>query len=392
MTAAPPETDKRALLQTAAAHLRENRPAQARALLEELTAHTNADPGIWYGLALACQALQDAPAAHAAADRALALEPRNPRALVLKADLLTAAGDVRAASAHYAAALKAAPPAPPPDLARDLQRAHDMRERFASHFHQHLRDALAQRGQDPALSARFSQSLEILAGRRRVYPQEPHVFYLPGLPVIEFFDRADFPWLDGVEAATSDIRSELMNVLADANAFAPYVEAEANRPGNEHHGMLNNPSWSAFYLWKNGEPVEENIARCPKTMAALAGAPLCGVPGRTPSILFSLMRPGAHIPPHTGMINTRLICHLPLIVPDGCTFRVGGETRTWREGKAWVFDDTINHEAWNRSSETRVILLFDIWRPELTQTERNLLSSMFQAIDAYGAGGKAWDV
>jgi aspartyl/asparaginyl beta-hydroxylase (cupin superfamily) len=116
------------------------------------------------------------------------------------------------------------------------------------------------------------------------------------------------------------------------------------------------------------------------------------IKGRTPSVLFSLLRPGAAIPPHHGFVNTRLICHLPLIVPDGCAFRVGNDTRPWREGQAWAFDDTIEHEAWNRSDQTRVILLFDIWRPELTGEERAQVAAMFEAIDDYGAGGEAWSV
>lgn len=144
-------------------------------------------------------------------------------------------------------------------------------------------------------------------------------------------------------------------------------------------------------MWRDGEVVPENAARCPKTLKALDHAPLSRTKGRMPSILFSLMRPGAHIPPHTGVTNARLICHLPLIVPDGCVFRVGNEVRPWVEGKAWVFDDSINHEAWNRSEKTRVILLFDIWRPELSEEERKLASAMLQAIDAYGSGGTKWD-
>ena len=113
--------------------------------------------------------------------------------------------------------------------------------------------------------------------------------------------------------------------------------------------MLNNPAWSAFYLWKNGEVVPENAARCPRTMQALQDVPLARVPNRSPSILFSLLQPGAHIPPHNGLVNTRLICHLPLLVPGQCTFRVGNEMRDWQKGNAWLFDDTIEHEAWNRS-------------------------------------------
>ena len=138
--------------------------------------------------------------------------------------------------------------------------------------------------------------------------------------------------------------------------------------------MTDNPDWSAFYLWKDGELVTENAARCPQTMKRLDDIPLARTKNRSPSVLFSLLRPGARIPPHSGLVNTRLICHLPLIVPQDCGFRVGNDTRTPIEGKAWVFDDTMEHEAWNRSDRTRVILLFEIWRPEFTEEERGLVA------------------
>jgi aspartate beta-hydroxylase len=144
--------------------------------------------------------------------------------------------------------------------------------------------------------------------------------------------------------------------------------------------MLNNADWSAFYLWKDGEIVAENAARCPLTMRVLQTIVPPEVQHTAPSVLFSLMRPGAHIPPHSGMVNTRLICHLPLIVPPGCEFRVGNETREWQEGKVWLFDDTIEHEAWNRSNEVRVILLFEVWRPELSRAERQLVQALFEGI------------
>jgi aspartate beta-hydroxylase len=157
-------------------------------------------------------------------------------------------------------------------------------------------------------------------------------------------------------------------------------------------GMLNNPAWSACYLWKNGEPVAENVARFPRTMHALRNAPLAHVPNRSPSILFSLLRPGAHIPAHNGLVNTRFICHLPVIVPGKCRLRVGNETRDWVEGKGWAFDDSIEHEAWNGSDRTRVILLFDVWRPELTEEERQLIVSLFEAIDAHTGVKPEWDI
>ena len=338
-------------------------------------------PAEYLSLASACARRGDHRAALEAVDQALALQPHNLRALIVKADQLAAIGDTRSASSFYRAAVDAAP-APhemPAELRDEVARATALCARYAVAFETYLRDRLAV----PA-DSRFSESLDILAGRRKVYSQEPRHYFFPGLPQIQFYERAPFPWLEHLEAATGEIRAELLQVLKQDSAFRPYVESNSRLPHTDAQGLLDNPAWSAFYLWQHGELVPENAARCPKTVAAFADVPLAWVKNRSPSVLFSLLRPGAHIPPHTGEVNTRLICHLPLIVPENCSLRVGNETRTVVEGKAWVFDDTIEHEAWNQSRETRVILLFEIWRPELSAEERAMVSAMFEAIDSYG--------
>jgi aspartate beta-hydroxylase len=178
-------------------------------------------------------------------------------------------------------------------------------------------------------------------------------------------------------------------MLADPANFAPYIEAEAERaavrPGPVANRNLGKDDWSACYLLKDGARVEANAARCPATLAALDGLPLEQVPGRAPFALFSVLKPGAWIAPHHGFLNTRLVVHLPLIVPDGCWFRVGGDVRLWEEGKAWAFDDTIEHEARNQGTGVRTILIFNIWRPDLTDIEKRLISGLFEAIDSFGA-------
>ncbi len=384
--------DARALVQQAIEALRKGDPATGRDRFQQVIASGVADASVWLGLALALRGTNDKEGSLVAIEQALKLEPRNIRARVMKADHYAEMGDARAASAFYASVVRAAPPPEqlPPELRNEVARAEVMSRRYAADYEVFLRDRLS--GLAFADDSAFAQSLDLMLGKKQIYLQQPKHFYFPGLPQTQFYDRAQFPWLDAVEAATDAIRAELLEVMKDHAAFTPYLESRADRPFQDVHGMLDNPDWSAFYLWKNGEPVADNIARCPNTMAALAGAPLARIKGRTPSVLFSLLRPGAVIPPHHGFVNTRLICHLPLIVPDGCAFRVGNDTRPWREGKAWLFDDTIEHEAWNRSSETRVILLFDVWRPELSDEERALVATMFEAIDAYGGGGGEWSV
>jgi aspartyl/asparaginyl beta-hydroxylase (cupin superfamily) len=81
----------------------------------------------------------------------------------------------------------------------------------------------------------------------------------------------------------------------------------------------------------------------------------------------------------------RAVVHLPLVVPSDCGFRVGHETREWVEGVAWAFDDTIEHEAWNRSAEARAILIVDTWNPYLTEDERELLRAAEQVLKSGSA-------
>jgi aspartyl/asparaginyl beta-hydroxylase (cupin superfamily) len=302
------------------------------------------------------------------------------------------AGDPRAAASFFAAALRAAAAADlPPDLAAELRDAQAFLAQAAADYQAHLERAVAGAGAGP----RLDEALAILLGRRPLqlpaipYPQRPSVFHFPGLPQRAFYEREEFGWLPAFEAATPAILAELEALLAEGADFRPYVEGENNRPKRDFHGLQGDPSWSALYLWKDGSVVERNAERCPRTMAALRTVPLSHIGSRTPSVLFSLLRPGAHIPPHTGMLNARLICHLPLIVPPGGWLRVGGERRSWKEGKLLIFDDSIEHEAKNPADELRIVLLFDIWRPELSEAERRGLSAIFDAIDAYSPSAAA---
>jgi len=390
-----PPIDVRAVAQSAFDALRRGDLRNARALFERLVAANLADASSCLGLAYACRGLDDHAAALAAVDRTLAQAPRDLRALIFKADQLARAGDDRNASSYYLFAVQTAPPPDqlPLEMRNELARAQSECDRHAARFEGFLRDQLA-RGDHAAARAsdRFSQSLDILLGKKKLYLQQPRNYYFPELPQIQFYDRKDFPFFDRVEAATSEIRAELLEVMQQPSAFTPYVESDTKRPRIGTEGIADNPNWSAFHLWKNGEIVPENAARCPRTLNALADAPFPHIKHRSPSVMFSLLRPGTRIPPHNGLVNTRLICHLPLIVPPNCGLRVGNDTRTPVEGKAWLFDDTIEHEAWNLSDRTRVILLFEIWRPELTLEERGLVRTMFEAIDTYSGRKPDWEI
>jgi aspartyl/asparaginyl beta-hydroxylase (cupin superfamily) len=368
---------------------------ESLALFGELCAAPEATAEMHLGHAYAHRAAKDVDGMLAALDRALALDGTNVRALILKADGLLEKGDRRAAPVFYAAALRAAPPNPAPTLARDLERAQDFVIRAARDYEDFLRAKLSAAGFSPGRSsARFANALEMLFGHapRPVTAQRPRIFYLPGLPEYGFHPESDTPWMPALEAETAAIRAELQEVLRAQVGFAPYIQRDPRTPRNQQKKMADNPDWSAFYLWKTGQEITENSAKCPRTAAALRALPLCDMPSRGPMALFSWLKPGAHIPPHTGMLNTRMICHLPLIVPPGCRFRVGPQTRDWVEGRGWAFDDTFVHEAWNPSDQLRVILIFDVWRPDVTAEERHLINAMLSAIDEYAGAAPKWEI
>jgi aspartyl/asparaginyl beta-hydroxylase (cupin superfamily) len=387
-----PADQMRVLVEAAAAALQAGDAATARRHFEQVVAIGQANAGVFVGLALACQALGDQPAMLAAIERTLALDPQNIRALAMKGDHLVASNASRSAIAFYAAAVQAASQARalPSGVVQMARHAEQMYQRINTQLESHVRARLEIAGHSPGDSSRFAQSIEILMGKKQRYVQEPRAYFFPELANIQFFPREIFPWLGGLEAATPAIAAELEQLIATDRGFEPYIRPSQNAPTRQDHPLLNNSAWSALFLWKDGVPVSGNAERCPKTLAALAELPLCRIPGRTPSILFSRLAPGAHIPPHTGFLNTRLICHLPLIVPPNCHLRVGNERREWRAGEAWVFDDTIEHEAMNGSDRSRVVLIFDIWRPDLTPHEREQVAALLAAIDSFSQGGETW--
>lgn len=356
----------------------------ARAQFEQLAAAGAADGESLAKLAFACMQLNDAPAAHAAAEQALKHDGRNLRAVIVKADLLTAEGNPRAANFYNGLTLEIGGPIAglAPELAAGVARARSARAYVHNNMLNLLQDELRAAGySERSSSRRFTLALDVLTGRKQPYFQQPTRFYYPELPNLQFFPREQFPWLDRVEAATDAITEELRGVMADEATFSPYLRQMPNIPKSADP-LVDSLDWSTCPILFGGKPTP--VAQlCPATLDALSDAPMPRIPESSPDVLFSQFKAGAHILPHTGATNTRLICHVPLIVPPDCLFRVGNETRQWEKGKAWVFDDTIDHEAWNRSGQTRIILMFDIWRPELDEEERALISTLFGAMYAY---------
>lgn len=362
---------------------------QARLLFGRAVDANPDEPAIWANLASSLKALGLRAEELTAIDKALALEPRHLSALLQRGDYFEAAGDERNAARSYQAALDSLPSgaAVPPNLkaAFDLAKSRVAadRARLSAVFDRTLAEARERHGPQRRVEA----CLENLMGRRRAYHSQPTWMYFPELPAIEFFDRALFPWLATLEAASGEIRAELLRVMvSDRDGLQPYIDFPDGLPIDQFKELNRSRKWSAYFLWNQSRPIADHIARCPVTARMLEETvPRCRVEGRAPTAFFSILDPNTRIPAHTGVTNTRCTVHLPLIVPPDCGFRVGATTREWQPGQAWVFDDTLEHEAWNLSDTPRAILILDVWNPLLTEAERDMIQIATVAYGRYYA-------
>ncbi len=334
---------------------------------------------------LAYRATGDLAAAQRAVEKALALDPYDFIARLSRAWLVDQQGHARQAAVLYEQALAIAPPPEqiPPDLAKPVSRARAAVAEKNAALKAHLLgrvSAIRARHPDAPLQ-RFDESLAILAGEAKAYVQQPLLLHYPQLPAVPFFPRELFPWLPELEAATPVIVEELQAVLQQSGTepFAPYIDYPAGAPLNQWEELNRSRRWSSFFLWRDGKRQEAACERCPRTAEVLDSLPMARQSGYAPTAMFSVLDANTRIPPHTGSINTRAVVHLPLVLPGTCTFRVGNVTREWRMHEAWVFDDTIEHEARNDNDELRAILIFDVWNPYLSEAERELVTAMMAA-------------
>ncbi|HEX3422361.1 MAG TPA: aspartyl/asparaginyl beta-hydroxylase domain-containing protein [Sphingomicrobium sp.] len=362
--------------------------ARALQLLEQAVDGQEASAELWTKLSAMRRAAGNLPGALKAIERALALSPLDFSALLSRAMLLERLGDVRAGEA-FVRSLAHAPADERIPAAMASAVAH-ARQRAAKHqadVEARLNSAIPA-GLDRSERSRVERFVSNSSRRTRHFHQEPTDFHYPGLPEIEVHDREEFPELGILESATPAIHREFEALIAaEAAEMVPYIQYPEHVPLAQWRELNGNRDWTAIHLLQNGSRVEANARHCPKTMETIAKLPQPNVPGASPNAMFSLLAPKTRIPPHTGVANMRLVCHLPLIVPPNCGFRVGATTREWNVGEAFVFDDTIEHEAWNESNELRVVLILDLWAPALSPAERIAVARVIAAAGVdFGSG------
>ncbi|MDP3491624.1 MAG: aspartyl/asparaginyl beta-hydroxylase domain-containing protein [Hyphomonadaceae bacterium] len=361
----------------------------AAALIEEAQQASPHDPFILLTLSRAKRNAGDETGEATAIERALAIDPYFLPALLAKAQRLERIGNQTAAAMFFRNAVKVAgAEAMWPEVLRpQMYHARDAAARHAHNHQAELDAALA-----PMLSSlsrsqaeRWREAASVMAGLTEPYHQHANQLHVPRLPAIPFYDRDMFPWAAELESRTEVIREELKAALADEQDFQPYIKLRPGQPVDQWRDLNQSARWSHYGLWRNGQPDEAHLAKCPETRRALEMIDMAEIAGLCPNAMFSALAPHTEIPPHTGETNARLVAHLPLVVPEKCTYRVGFEHRTWTEGQLLVFDDTIEHTARNDSDELRIILIFDVWNPLLAAEERDVVRALASATRAFNA-------
>jgi aspartyl/asparaginyl beta-hydroxylase (cupin superfamily) len=348
--------------------------------LLELAARRGRDAATLLRLATVRRMLGDYAGALKCASAAVELEPRNFLMCLMLGSLREATGAVHGSERAYRAACASAPRdlSFQPAMARQLERAR-LRVQAAETWRRRLLDwepgAVELGAEEQRRMRGFRANLleNLDAG-----PLAPPVYLIPGIKTKRYFEPRDFMGVAEVERATDALRCEFLSL---AERKKDDLKTRLAGLHGDAGGSGNGGRWSMIPLMRNGRVVEEFASQCPRTMELAARLDLPRLSLISPSVYFSVLEPGSRIAPHTGITNARLIAHFPLIVPEGCGFRVGGETRRWQPGKALVFDDMTEHEAWNDSERIRVVLIVDLWRPELSAGEREAVRMLMECPD-----------
>ena len=376
--------------------------AAAQRDLEHAARLDPTEPEIWKNVGIVYLAQRHCDEALDAFDRALGMEPMHFASRLHRGAALEQLGRVYEATTTYFGALAAAqsrgkwrndvttPPALRPAVKHAIQYVDAHRKAILLEGLAPLRDRYG-----AAALARVEQGLDIYLGEREAHYPDPHqyckFFYVPGLRTTAYYERELFPWYAELESHTDTIRAELLTVLNEPIGVEPFLGTNDNtflKEQNLLDGTRGKAEWNSFFFHRHGEVFAPNARRCPKTAAVLATLPLVHIRGHAPEVLFSILTPGSHILKHHGVTNTRLVTHLPLIIPEDCAISVGGVEHAWREGRCVTFDDTFEHEAWNRSDKVRAVMILDAWHPDLSEAERAAIAQLVGGIGDFNQAAK----
>ncbi|MCY1078860.1 aspartyl/asparaginyl beta-hydroxylase domain-containing protein [Archangium lansingense] len=243
-----------------------------------------------------------------------------------------------------------------------------------------LGECIAKHGE--AKLHRILEGLQIAFGEKEPrYPhplQRPELLYIPGLPSKPWYSPDEYPSLKHatrtLEASASAMREEYLRASTEQSHLATYMPGKHEK----FYTLQDDSQWMALFLRKEGKLNASNLQACPETARVIDSlAPLLMSDGEA---FFSVLKPGTVLPPHHDATNCKLTIHMAITIPPDCGIRVGGEERQWTEGRCVVFDDTFLHEAWNKSTQTRICFIMDVWHPALSEEEIDTLRALIAAV------------
>ena len=347
--------------------------------LRALASLLSNDPETQHRLAVVEEQIGDPQRALTAHQSCLTLAPTNPLAYLYTGYCLQQQGQIEQALKVYSLGSELDPnflTPPPGDSPTDLRYA-----AASSALRGHLsslhrlavgEEPATQRIRDAIWTRTHDQPFEF--GQERHAPQ---LFYIPTLTHTPYFATEDWPWAAELEQSATLILEEFSaanHILSDEGR--PYLSDDMvlDDALSPLAGSLN---WTALDLFRDGQANTAVCKHFPNTLAALARAPLYGLREHPFEAFFSVLKPGQHITPHYGLSNHTLTVHLPLITPRPGYLTVAGEARPWEFGKLIAFDDSYLHEAHNQSQSQRVVLIFSIWHPDLSESEQLAIQRCF---------------
>lgn len=231
-------------------------------------------------------------------------------------------------------------------------------------FFLHLGDALQRQGKRQEAykiyDAAVEKGLFLNRYQRSLYnvdrlASQP-VWPIEETPYVEFFRKLEANW--------EVIRDEGVALLSEPvqDGFRP-----------ESENLQDRGDWKQYELFARGRKITANCVKASKTCALIEHFSPAATCSRG-QVKFSVMQPDTHVHAHTGPTNCRLRAHLGLVIPSGVNLRVEEKIVTWEEGKIILFDDSWEHEVWHNGSADRLVLIVDVWHPDLSDKERKTLT------------------
>jgi len=274
----------------------------------------------------------------------------------------------------------------PPKIALTLKNAAHILHRTRIRF---IEDALSPVRQqyDRKVLRRAEEAISVVTTGKEVRSddplQKPTGFLFPGLAAKPFFERSEFAFLDEIEKSAGDILDEARKLPGEVDLSMNYKSSDAGAGMPRWQPLTDNLAFSGLYLYRRSFKQREATFHCPQTMTAVEALPLAQLNGLAPDVYLSKLNQHSRTSARYGVSNFKLKVLLPLLAPRGCAIKVGDVTRQLHQGECLIFDESFEHERWNRSQETCLALEFEIWHAGVTQAEREFLSAAQGGIENF---------